>query len=38
MQHDLFVDPSRNLRQAVYPLIVDLQADVAGPQSDRRAA
>ncbi|HEY5300317.1 MAG TPA: CcdB family protein [Acetobacteraceae bacterium] len=32
MQHDLFVNPSRNLRK-IYPLIADLQADlVAGPQ------
>ncbi len=29
MQHDLFVNPSRRGR-AIYPLLVDLQADIAG--------
>ncbi len=29
MQHDLFVNPSRRGR-AIYPLFVDLQADIVG--------
>ena len=29
MQHDLFVNPSRRGR-AIYPLVVDLQADIVG--------
>ncbi|HEY3846408.1 MAG TPA: CcdB family protein [Acetobacteraceae bacterium] len=32
MQHDLFVNPSRRGR-AIYPLLVDLQADIVGGES-----